>query len=100
RAYLSLPPFPTRRSSDLISQGIRQQQSVFLWPVRPIPPQLSNRFFYARKTRPPAWPAGGYRSGDGDVLGQVDVLDGVEQRHALLDRKSTRLNSSHVKTSY
>src|SRR5690606_32962584 len=40
-------------------------------------------------------------AGDGRVLGPArDLVDLVDVDDALLDRKSTRLNSSHVKSSY
>src|SRR5690606_41748222 len=97
--HLTLHPFPTRRSSDLPSSGIASHDE-------PAPPQLLVQS--ATKV--------------GAVLDlhaldtDVDSAETAAQRHHGLraslaneghrwpsndtDRKSTRLNSSHVKISY
>src|SRR5690606_41898484 len=77
----ALPPFPTRRSSDLLTRlqvehvervGDRLRGGAEL--------QLSGR----RQQHRALQRAGRH----------------LPRRHAALDRKSTRLNSSHVKISY
>src|SRR5690606_41073284 len=37
---------------------------------------------------------------DGDFFGEMGFFDDKDPRSAWIDRKSTRLNSSHVKISY
>src|SRR5690606_39358489 len=80
-----LPSFPTRRSSDLHqrrpdqfrhgTQGVEHQPRATLGNT--------------------AEAAGG---GDGEEHPQQGCQQGAQGRHG--DRKSTRLNSSHVKISY
>src|SRR5438552_5682934 len=69
--------FPTRRSSDLLDRGDRAQAVLRL--------EVASHL--------------------GDALGQRAeqrraVRDGLVARHLALDRKSTRLNSSHQIISY
>src|SRR5690606_41880549 len=90
-AHEHLPPFPTRRSSDLrrwtrITVPLRTRQSESRLAVRVVSPdqragdELLARRFAVRTVSQPAAPE--------------------QQRPAPRDRKSTRLNSSHVKISY
>src|SRR5690606_41922724 len=75
-ALLQLHSFPTRRSSDLVAaRGARSRRHAFH-------PEA-----HAQSRRLPVHPGRGARSGRPD-------------RGAAVDRKSTRLNSSHVKISY
>src|SRR5690606_39489243 len=93
-----LHSFPTRRSSDLIKQNVvkevatdapaeekpkrsRQPKAVEEAPAENVQNQTSNDV------------------GDGEL--SVNELKRLQQEaEALVDRKSTRLNSSHVKISY
>src|SRR5690606_40883980 len=94
------PSFPTRRSSDLVRERILQGRSVF-------------------EGRPGAsLPAADFEAVAGDLKEQLkreptqrDIVSSLiypkvfsdfaeHQRKFSEDRKSTRLNSSHVKTSY
>src|SRR5690606_42060211 len=92
------PPFPTRRSSDLLAIRVEQR-------ARPLV-LLEQPGAGARRVQHELVELGVV--GDGVVDGVVDVLGRVllqaddarpEHAHAI-DRKSTRLNSSHVKISY
>src|SRR5690349_23598410 len=82
RAPPPLPSFPTRRSSDLARQSARQ--------------------------RGPG-PVGGRRGGHLGLSGTAHLaraggaarpVEPAQHRRPRRDRKSTRLNSSHVETSY
>src|SRR5690606_40754483 len=80
-AYLLLPSFPTRRSSDLL-------------------PPLCSR---PRQPCPPDRALIVSRIAANGAVGPVCVLpppQGKTARRGRKDRKSTRLNSSHVKISY
>src|SRR5207302_10453288 len=91
-AHRALHSFPTRRSSDLRAQVIGKNQSQTL------PVLLHHRPNDAIKIEAPAaaiplWPRFGMDHVCPDVkLGRRKI------NHQ--DRKSTRLNSSHVKISY
>src|SRR5690606_41954490 len=94
----ALPSFPTRRSSDLRFR--RLQRLHRSGPVRRVPQELAAR-------RPPnRWRRFqanlGRRHGADEVGGGGSVPGGLRRatRGSRLDRKSTRLNSSHVKISY
>src|SRR5699024_12073734 len=89
-----LPAFPTRRSSDLGLRGILLSQGF-----------ETHKAFFAR------WTQGGILSSHAnlipfafqrpDKLGPGHTLaDGLLDILPDQDRKSTRLNSSHVSTSY
>src|SRR2546430_12474757 len=54
---------------------------------------------HAAHVRPLAQPSAAPRLADRDVL-VIDIADLADGRHALEDRKSTRLNSSHSQISY
>src|SRR5690606_41687732 len=98
-AHRPLPPLPTRRSPDLPRanasghrtrpDGIRLAASLRLWfasdPLHPRP--LAGG---GQKLAAPAAPT---RHAEPDI-----VLPETRKRRR--DRKSTRLNSSHVKISY
>src|SRR5690606_40711956 len=85
RAHRALPSFPTRRSSDLGRTPGATAGGGCSCPARA-----------ARVLR--AWWSSTWspRSALGVLSDRVDVLRRDERR----DRKSTRLNSSHVKISY
>src|SRR5207302_8421322 len=92
-AHLPLHSFPTRRSSDLSARTFRNPQSAIRNFRRP---PLSFRTVPCQPPVPPPltghhWLRGS-RSSRSARAGQSDL--GRE------DRKSTRLNSSHVKISY
>src|SRR5690606_41586120 len=98
-AHLSLPPFPTRRSSDLLR--------IKLLGVVP----ESENVLHASNQGLPAIHlketdvSEAYQDIVARYLGEERVMRFVEYSKPgflkrLLDRKSTRLNSSHVKSSY
>src|SRR5690606_40401900 len=97
--HLHLPPFPTRRSSDLgngcrCQETAKTQQTTFLRQVEA-----------QEKERNPE-----YDDTEGLLpshLNKVEIVTGIvrggNEQHIEYeeeDRKSTRLNSSHVKISY
>src|SRR5690606_41958795 len=85
----ALHPFPTRRSSDLgVTQGA--DGNALLAQGSHIRLALLNMFGVALKPQPPVRQAAAVFTS-----AQARAANG-----ALGDRKSTRLNSSHVKTSY
>src|SRR5690606_41445429 len=96
--HQGLHSLPTRRSSDLLV--------VQTWPLTSSTPTP-----YTAYTRPSSWPgtfAGVVRATTSSVRGStfisVDRVTGGRPTAAATntasDRKSTRLNSSHVKISY
>src|SRR5690606_40703558 len=89
RDHLHLHSFPTRRSSDLRRQSIRTpSRSEHRRPARG-----RGRPRRPGRVRPHSRIAFGTREGP-------DERDAVEAAGVGRDRKSTRLNSSHVKISY
>src|SRR5690606_40150802 len=91
----TLHSFPTRRSSDLLAlQGIRRPFDAFdEWPVEPV--RVCHRIGILQ-----------LRQADAALL---QIVRHEPEHHLALphdalkqfeDRKSTRLNSSHVKISY
>src|SRR5690606_39786813 len=90
RATLCLHSFPTRRSSDLLPQPAgRTALTMELFPL----------FFTALAL---GLLGGGHCIGMcGGLMGALTMAIPAPQRRGWpLDRKSTRLNSSHVKSSY
>src|SRR5690606_39888667 len=90
-AHRGLHSFPTRRSSDLAADRQPQPRALAFARQRSI--DLDERV----EDRPepvPRDPAAGVLDLDADRIGR-----GVP-RECNTDRKSTRLNSSHVKNSY
>src|SRR5690606_40484603 len=88
----ALHSFPTRRSSDLHDLFLRGCARLVHWM-----PRLAQRLFGLGR-HVVLVVLGQHLRGDEDPIGTERAL-----RHhalALLDRKSTRLNSSHVKISY
>src|SRR5690606_41406531 len=86
-------PFPTRRSSDLNGRAVRQGNEL---PVVQIFYYLSDRSMdWYRYTL-----IQGKRAWLGDVLSSQARDTSNPGAQQALDRKSTRLNSSHVKISY
>src|SRR5699024_12472402 len=88
--HLTLPPFPTRRSSDLgevDGEGVSERNHLAVAVQHGKPGDL--RPVLADLTEV------GAELGD-DVL----ALQGQVEADEPLDRKSTRLNSSHVSISY
>src|SRR5690606_41601772 len=87
-----LHPFPTRRSSDLLGgpESLHPDDLLLAHAARD---QLAARRVGALARELPVRVA----------AGPVRIQRGIgvpRQRDAVLDRKSTRLNSSHVKISY
>src|SRR5690606_41889238 len=88
--HRALPSFPTRRSSDLVDPGaVRNRSAEAPTAGQSKPPGL-------RTFAPPAVAASNKTAvRDSEVAGGWD-----RARRSAVDRKSTRLNSSHVKISY
>src|SRR5690606_39398193 len=87
-------PCPTRRSSDLIPDYARGKRdpSTVSYPHPLLEQSLKETYgiiVYQEQVMECAKIIAGYTLGGADML-----------RRAMGDRKSTRLNSSHVKTSY
>src|SRR5690606_42097736 len=81
-AHRDLHSFPTRRSSDL-----RRSACSYVFPIPPL--QFAGV------------PAAFCEiDGTAECVEEASVLDGTCTRIGSRDRKSTRLNSSHVKISY
>src|SRR5690606_41560334 len=78
--------FPTRRSSDLVAELSGQGQH----PLLPLPDRGSHALL--------AFGHAGFECEHGDGRGRAQLH--LPFRLVALDRKSTRLNSSHVKISY
>src|SRR5205807_9733612 len=96
---LGLHSFPTRRSSDLVSAGC--------WTERGIAGCLFQHAYwegvregvFADKGRPGDWIGSFVGSHDyGVVIRVIESFDRLAR--SSLDRKSTRLNSSHLVISY
>src|SRR5690606_41847076 len=100
---LSRPPprstlFPYRRSSDLIELPRPQllEAAWVLWPLAQVAGK--RRHPLLKQTYKELWE---HFVGDRSDINAVDFeWHGRRLSHAALDRKSTRLNSSHVKISY
>src|SRR5690606_41186079 len=94
-----LPSFPTRRSSDLVDHRVHVR---VVDGQRLVEQRATERGLEEdRLTLLPA--LGCLEAGDRrDEVRRADLDLGVEVQGALVerDRKSTRLNSSHVKSSY
>src|SRR5690606_40669468 len=98
-ADLYLAALPTRRSSDLAGEARMGEV--------PVLPQVRNEQPRANGSGEPGNPWNPYGAFHGEVhlvhrshrRGE-DEAAGGHRRPVKLDRKSTRLNSSHVKTSY
>src|SRR5690606_41341031 len=84
-----LPSFPTRRSSDLRRRGVRGPRD--LAPLRVEEPQRRAGQLHATQCRVHDLDQQPLAAG---LFPRVHLVEGPE------DRKSTRLNSSHVKISY
>src|SRR5207253_8705998 len=93
-----LHSFPTRRSSDLktlrIPPAAKPVSAVLIRVVRVVP-------YFADEpcavTRTEGGAGGVAQLGAADPgPGRIAVKQGEKQGHSFLDRKSTRLNSSHV----
>src|SRR5690606_41752221 len=83
-----LPAFPTRRSSDLPAGRRRFVQAAAILG--------SDRLGKAQRVATRVASPARSRSRNPSKQGRVDVI----RRSEIGDRKSTRLNSSHVKISY
>src|SRR5690606_39719980 len=98
-AHPALPSFPTRRSSDLI-QRLRDDASLgpksFIREVSKCLGPNSDKASIGRIVSRLLKPDMLWRSRIDTLLGSKDPTMVAEK----LDRKSTRLNSSHVKISY
>src|SRR5690606_40722866 len=97
RRLVDLLIFPTRRSSDLMlgAGGIRAELDRD-FSVRLAPTTLEEARTMIEEVRATQLVAG-YRN---LPLGDLEALARCIVQFSSLDRKSTRLNSSHVKISY
>src|SRR5690606_41333344 len=87
--HAHLPSFPTRRSSDLKDNHDQED------PLEGRAPHIEQggKWFITRCTRSP-------RCQPQHDSGQCQPALHPFEQHVQIDRKSTRLNSSHVKISY
>src|SRR5699024_12639837 len=94
RSHLHLLSFPTRRSSDLVGEVVQRR----------LAPHQTGRPRQSKGAGLPAVDKGGgqaSQTGERGICGQPGGEGGEENElPALQDRKSTRLNSSHVSISY
>src|SRR5690606_40118048 len=97
RAPLLRPSFPTRRSSDLTYDAAPIARVVTIDRGRYTLLAEDGTELVAMKSRP-LGRQGVVVGDDVRVVGDLSGRDGSLAR--IVDRKSTRLNSSHVKISY
>src|SRR5690606_40073469 len=97
RTLLELPPFPTRRSSDLGAVPVDPPpiQAPAWWRRGSLPLGLVPRAAVAAEQA--AGVQRGKQQRQPAPERRIEREVGVERKQ---DRKSTRLNSSHVKISY
>src|SRR5207249_10442343 len=99
-SHCALPPFPTRRSSDLDAKGAVVRLSATSSVEIVEGPAAGGRTRMTLRDRLPQ------RSFDAVVIGSgpnglaAAIAIAQRKRSVLVDRKSTRLNSSHVSISY
>src|SRR3712207_8177405 len=89
---------------------IRRPPRSTLFPYTTLFRSGDNRIFLVRHTYTPGWhmPGGGVEAGEAAVEALVREMReeaaleiaGTPHLHGVLDRKSTRLNSSHANISY
>src|SRR5690606_40882683 len=97
---LQLPSLPTRRSSDLMLEHPEKwteffgSTPVYVFTSRMLPVPVGVEIRFVDGSVATALPGIREAAGDGDIW----VMGGGELVGQ--DRKSTRLNSSHVKISY
>src|SRR5690606_39338813 len=91
--------FPTRRSSDLFREGrhLGPRHAVAYPLVQTLVAEAGEKP-RIEQARPPAAREVGPMTGGACSLEDRAAL--IARRGAVRDRKSTRLNSSHVKSSY
>src|SRR5439155_23801109 len=99
RAHPYLPSFPTRRSSDLVNDVLGSGEIKFVASRNGI----ETRRRATLSVRPPVpyttdVRSGNFKKGSADI--QIARQINLNISAAFLDRKSTRLNSSHVAISY
>src|SRR5690606_39580050 len=95
-ASLTFPPFPTRRSSDLAARSTAQKKENSSTPLLLGDSDAMNTLRHRIER---------VAASDNPVLVTGEAGSGKELVASLVhqqsrDRKSTRLNSSHVKISY
>src|SRR5690606_41223388 len=95
-ARAALPSFPTRRASDL-SGPIFERQVVFAAPDQMVDLPVVRGGFAAVEAEF-VLRIGRDQDADKRVWSAADAVEMIGAVH--IDRKSTRLNSSHVKISY
>src|SRR5699024_11750381 len=93
-----LHSFPTRRSSDLFSNTdkVSYMDCAFVVPIK-YEDKLGGYYFYEYENDDRAIAAGRDLWGYPKKYADIEL---VEENGQYLDRKSTRLNSSHVSISY
>src|SRR5207302_6214400 len=95
--HRALHPFPTRRSSDLDDEAKAEARTYF-----PMPGDSEATIRQKQALRDTATSAIRRQAGraGGDIAAPSAAPQAAAAGHPPLDRKSTRLNSSHVKISY
>src|SRR5206468_13118017 len=86
-----LHSFPTRRSSDLLFFNNQDRQRDFITGFSPTITLFINR---------PSYQVNGGYSFTAELYERESPLNNALNRQNFLDRKSTRLNSSHDQISY
>src|SRR5690606_41177016 len=93
--HQDLHSFPTRRSSDL--KKVKETQAEINWQV--IEDNTEATFTIERSSNAKSFEAiGTLKANTSDVRQKADYS--FTDNNPIKDRKSTRLNSSHVKISY
>src|SRR5690606_41131229 len=100
RATRDPDSFPTRRSSDLLERRdeLLAPFDPFFFPARPLARAHAGPLGEPRHPRQRKVRAHRYQSPAIAIHSAVAAIAAVSPRR--IDRKSTRLNSSHVKISY
>src|SRR5690554_7473433 len=91
--HRNLHSFPTRRSSDLLNQRLMQDTKVSL-------NEAERRAQYAKIEKKQLAIENARRQQKGEEQLKTLINEDEDDHIAALDRKSTRLNSSHVRISY
>src|SRR5690606_41835362 len=100
RDHRDLHSFPTRRSSDLYFNGYHPQYELYIDLLynkfSDFEKHIGNLFYIIETNYEP------YQSVVTKFLLDLQIYDELNRLHYIqsVDRKSTRLNSSHVKISY
>src|SRR5690606_40024554 len=89
--------FPTRRSSDLCLPVTGRSETQLRASAGAC---LAHRRFVRRREAASSMSASAGTEGGGSIMQRVEIVEVGPRDGLQRDRKSTRLNSSHVKISY